>query len=193
MAQDWINSSPSWNIADVANDTSLHLSVSAAQSNQATAISVLSAELQTHRPELNTHGHVTTNSVDSTAPLEINNNQEQVRPQCRPPSPAAKTFGRPPQLNAPNTFLQLSQATMQFDGLQLGYFLTGQDCRVSWISPTHLPPVNALANDPVETNAPNPPQAQTNAPAVPAPVLNPLHPLIKLIHPAFRIATSIPL
>ena len=35
LVQDWVNSSPAGNMADVANETSLHFSGSIAQSNQA--------------------------------------------------------------------------------------------------------------------------------------------------------------
>ena len=46
--------------------------------------------------------------------------QEQQQPQYTPPQPP-KNFGMPDQLIAPNAARQLSQATMQFDGLQLDH------------------------------------------------------------------------
>ena len=46
--------------------------------------------------------------------------QEQRQPQYTLPSPPIN-FGMPTQLNAPNTALQLSQATMHFDVLQLDH------------------------------------------------------------------------
>ena len=70
----------------------------------------------------------------------------------------------PTQLNAPNTARQLSQATMHFDGLQLDQFprRSSMPEQLFLVSPTHSPPLNALANAPL---ALNPPQAHINVPA----------------------------
>ena len=62
LVQVWVNSSPAGISADVANESSLHLSGSIAQSNQATAIRASSAQpLNLHPLDLNTHGQVEAN------------------------------------------------------------------------------------------------------------------------------------
>ena len=166
------------NMADVANEPSLHFSGSIAQSNQAIVQQSSSTQLPNSHSNLNTHGQVeaninlpdlelqetnSRNNVINDAHNANNILQEQQQLQYTPPSPPI-IFGMPTQLNAPNTARQLSQATMHFDGLQLDQFplrlsMPGQ---LNLVSPPRSPPLNALANAPV---APNPPQAHINVPA----------------------------
>ena len=61
LAQDWVNSSPAGNMADVANEPSLHISVSIAQSNQAIVSRPFSTHFPNSHPNLNTHGQVEAN------------------------------------------------------------------------------------------------------------------------------------
>ena len=61
LVQDWINSSPAGNMADVANEPSLHFSVSIAQSNQANVQRPSSAQLPNSHFNLNAHGQVEAN------------------------------------------------------------------------------------------------------------------------------------
>ena len=126
LVQDWVNSSPVGNMADVANEPSLHFSGSIAQPNQAIVQRPSSAQLPNSHFILNTHGQVEANINlpvhEPQEPSSRNNEtneahnannimQEQQQPQYTPPSPI--NFGMPTQLNAPNTARQLSQATMQ--------------------------------------------------------------------------------
>ena len=132
LVQDWVNSSPAGNMADVANEPSLHFSGSIAQSNQAIVQRSSSAQLPNSHFNINTHGQVEANinlpvhepqepssrtNVTNDAHDANNIMQEQRQPHYTPPSPPIN-FGMPTQLNAPNTARQLSQATMNFDGLQ---------------------------------------------------------------------------
>ena len=132
LFQDWVNSSPAGNMADVANEPSLHFSGSIAQSNQAIVQRPSSAQLPNSHFNLNTHGQVEANinlpvhepssrtNVTNDAHVANNIMQEQRQPQYTSPSPPIN-FGMPTQLNAPNTARQLSQATMHFDSLQLDH------------------------------------------------------------------------
>ena len=61
LVQDWINSSPAGNMADVANEPSLHFSGSIAQSNQAIVQRPSSAQIPNSPFNLNTHGQVEAN------------------------------------------------------------------------------------------------------------------------------------
>ena len=61
LVQDWVNSSPAGNMADVANELSLHFSGSIAQSNQAIVQRPSSAHLPNSHFNLNTHGQVEAN------------------------------------------------------------------------------------------------------------------------------------
>ena len=61
LVQDWVISSPSRNMADVANEPSLHISGSLAQSNQAIVQRPSSAQLPNSHFNLNTHGQVEAN------------------------------------------------------------------------------------------------------------------------------------
>ena len=202
LVQDWVNSSPAGNVADVANEPSLHFSGSIAQSNQAIVQRPSSAQLPNSHFNLNTHGQVEANinlpvhepssRTNETNEAHNANNimQEQQQPQYTPPSPV--NFGMPTQLNAPNTARQLSQATMHFDGLQLDHqfprrwSMPGQ---LNLVSPPRSPPLNTLVNAPL---ALNPQQAHKNVPAPPSPVLNPAPPHFPLIPPAFRFPPSPP-
>ena len=205
LVQDWVNSSPAGNMADVANEPSLHFSGSIAQPNQAIVQRPSSAQLPNSHFNLNTHGQVEANinlpvnepQEPSSRSNETNeahnaNNimQEQQQPQYRPPSPI--NFGMPTQLNAPNTARQLSQATMHFDGLQLDHQFPRRSSmpgQLNLVSPPHSPPFNTIVNAPL---APNPPQAHINVPAPPSHVLNPVLPQFPLIPPAFRFPTPPP-
>ena len=124
-----LNSSPAGNMADVANEPSVHFSGSIAQSNPAIVQRPSSAQLPNSHFNLNTHGQVETNinlpvhepqepssrtNVTNDAHVANNIMQEQRQPQYTPPSPPIN-FGMPTQLNAPNTAQQLSQSTMHFD------------------------------------------------------------------------------
>ena len=135
FVQDWVNSSPVGNMADVANEPSLHFSGSIVQSNQAIVQQPFSAQLPNSHFNLNTHGQVEANinlpvhepqepssRTNETNAAHVANNimQEQRQPHYTPPLPPIN-FGMPTQLNAPNTARQLSQATMYFNGLQLDH------------------------------------------------------------------------
>ena len=118
LVQDWVNSSPAGNIADFANELSVHVSDSIAQSNKAPAIRASSAEiLNLHLFDLNKHGQVggyfnitvkrsedagNRNLVIHNAHVETNIIQRQQQPQITPPSPPVN-FGMPAQINARNT------------------------------------------------------------------------------------------
>ena len=182
LVQDWVNSSPAGNMADVANEPSLHFSGSIAQSNQAIVQRPSLTQLPNSHSNFNTHGQVeaninlpvhepqepsSRNNVANEAHNANNIMQEQQQPQYTPPSPI--NFGMPTQLNTPNTARQLSQATMHFDGLQLDHqfprrsSLPGQ---LNLVSPPRSPPLNTLVNAPL---ALNPQQAHINVPAPPHP------------------------
>ena len=134
LVQDWVNSSPAGNMADVANEPSLHFSGSIAQSNQAIVQRPSSTQLPNSHSNFNTHGQVEANinltvhePQEPSSRTNVTNDahvanimQEQQQPQYTPLSPPVN-FGMPTQLNAPNTARQLSQATMHFDGLQLDH------------------------------------------------------------------------
>ena len=202
LVQDWVNSSPAGNMADVANGPSLHFSGSIAQSNQA-IVRPSSAQLPNSHFNLNTHGQVEANinlpvhepssgtNVTNDAHVANNIMQEQRQPQYTPPSPPIN-FGMPTQLNAPNTARQLSQATMHFDGLQLDHQFPRRSSmpgQLNLVSPSRSLPLNTLVNAPL---ALNPQQAHINVPAPPSPVLNPAPPHFPLIPPAFRFPPSPP-
>ena len=204
LVQDCVNSSPAGNMADVANESSLHFSGSIAQSNQAIVQQPSSAQLPNSHFSLNTHGQVEANinlpvhepssrtSVTNDAHVANNIMQEQRQPQYTPPSPPIN-FGMPTQLNAPNTARQLSQATMHFDGLQLDHQFPRRSSmpgQLNLVSPPRSPPLNTLVDAPL---ALNPQQAHINVPAPPpSPVLNPAPPHFPLIPPAFRFPPSPP-
>ena len=185
LVQDWVNSSPAGNMADVANEPSLHFSGSIAQSNQAIVQRPSSAQLPNSHFNLNTHGQVEANInlpvQEPSSRTNVTNDahvanimQEQQQPQYTPPSPI--NFGMPTQLNAPNTARQLSQATMHFDGLQLDHQFPRRSSmpgQLNLVSPPRSPPLNTLVNAPL---ALNPQQAHINVPAPPSPVLNPAPP-----------------
>ena len=189
LVQDWVNSSPAGNMADVANEPSLHFSGSIAQSNQAIVQRPSPTQLPNSHFNLNTHGQVEANinlpvheqepssRTDVTNDAHVANNimQEPRQPQYRPPSPPIK-FGMPTQLSAPNTARQLSQATMHFDGLQLNHQFPRRSSmpgQLNLVSPPRSPPLNTLVDAPL---ALNPQQAHINVPAPPSPVLNPAPP-----------------
>ena len=203
LVQDWVNSSPAGNMADVANEPSLHFSGSIAQSNQAIVQRPSSAQLRNSHFNLNTHGQVEANinlpvhepssrtNVTNDAHVANNIMQEQRQPQYTPPSPPIN-FGMPTQLNAPNTARQLSQATMHFDGLQLDHQFPRRSSmpgQLNLVSPSRSLPLNTLVNAPL---ALNPQQAHINVPAPPSPVLHPAPPHFPLIPPAFRFPPSPP-
>ena len=117
FVQDWVNSSPTGNMEDVANEPSLHFSDSIAQSKQAIVLRPSSTQLPNSHFILNTLGQVEANinlpvhepkeptSKTNVANDEHNANnimQEQQRPQYTPPSPPVN-FGMPTQLNAHKT------------------------------------------------------------------------------------------
>ena len=98
LVQDWVNSFPAGNKADVANEPSLHFSGFIAQSNQA----IVSRPSSTHLPypHFNTHGQVEANinlpshepresssrtNVINDAPNANNITQEQQQPEFTPP------------------------------------------------------------------------------------------------------------
>ena len=203
LVQGWVNSSPAGNMADVANEPSLHFSGSIAQSNQAIVQRTSSAQPPNSHFNLNTHGQVEANinlpvhepssrtNVTNDAHVANNIMQEQRQPQYTPPSPPIN-FGMPTQLNAPNTARQLSQATMHFDGLQLDHQFprsSSMPGQLNLVSPSRPLPLNTLVNAPL---ALNPQQAHINVPAPPSPVLNPAPPHFPLIPPAFRFLPSPP-
>ena len=179
LVQDWVRSSPAGNMANVANEPSLHFSCSIAQSNQAIVQRPSSAQLPNSHFNLNTHGQVETNinlpvhepqepssrtNVTNDAHVANNIMQEQRQPQFTPPSPPIN-FGMSTQLNAPKTARQLSQATMNFNGLQLDHQFPRRSSmpgQLNLVSPPHSPPLNEIVNAPL---APNPPQAHINVPA----------------------------
>ena len=163
FVQDWVNSSPAGNMADVANEPSLHFSGSIAQSNQAIVQRPSSTQLPNSHFNLNTYGQVEANinhpvhepqepssrtNVTNAAHVANNIMQEQRQPQYMPPSPPTD-FGSPPR----------------------------------------SPPLNTLVNAAL---AFNPQQAHINVPAPPSPVLKPAQPHFPLIPPAFRFPLSPP-
>ena len=179
IVQDWVNSSPAGNMADVANEPSLQFSGSIAHSDQAIVQRPSSTQLPNSHSNFNTHGQVEANinlpvhelqepssrtNVTNDAHAANNIMQEQQQPQYTPPSPPVD-FGMPTQLNAPNTALQLSQATMHFDGLQLDHQFTRRSSmpgQLNLVSPPSSTPLNTLVNAPL---ALNPQQAHINVPA----------------------------
>ena len=204
LVQDWVDSTPAGNMADVADGPSLHLSGFIAQSNQA-IIQRPSTQLPNSHSNLNTHVQVeayinlpvhepqepiSRNKVTNDAHNANNIMQEQQQPQYTPSSPPMN-FGMPIQLNAPNTARQLSQATMHFTGVLMDHqfprraIMPGQ---LNLVSPPHSPPLNTIVNAPL---APNPPQTHKIVPA-PSPVLVPVLPHFPLIPPAFRFPPSPP-
>ena len=83
LVQDWVNSSPAGNMADVANEQSLHFSESIGQSNQAIFPRPSSFQLPNSHSNLNTYSQVEANINLSVHEPPIN-------------------FGMPTQLNAPS-------------------------------------------------------------------------------------------
>ena len=187
LAQDWVSSSPAGNMADVANEPSLHFSGSIAQSNQANVQRPPSTQSLNLHSNLNTQGQVEANinfpvhephepssrtNVANNAHVANNIMQEQRQPQYTTPSPI-RNFGMPTQLNPPNRARQLFEATMHFDGLQLDHHFLRRSSmpgQLYLVSPLHSPPLNALVNAPL---APNPPQAHINVPDPPSSVFKP--------------------
>ena len=206
LVQDWVNSSPAGNMADVAIEPSLHFSGSIAQSNQAIVQQPSSTQLPSSHYNFNTHGQVEANinlpvhepqepssrtNVTNDAYVANNIMQEQQQPQYTPPSPPVN-FGMPTQLNASNTARQLSQATMRFDGLKLDNQFprrSNMPGQLNLVSPPRSPPLNTLFNAQL---ALNPQQAHMNVPAPSSPVLNPAPLLFPLTPPAFRFPPSPP-
>ena len=203
LVQDWVNSSPAGNMADVANEPSLHFSGSIAQSNQAIVQRPSSAQLPNSHFNLNTHGQVEANNnlpvhepstrtnVTNDAHVANNIMQEQRQHQFTPPSPPTD-FGMPTQLNAPNTARQLSQAKMHFDGLELDHQFPHRSSmpgQLILVSPSRSLHLNTFVNAP---QALYPQQAHINVPAPPSPVLNPAPPQFPLIPLAFRLPPSPP-
>ena len=196
LVQDWVSSSPAGNMADVANEPSLHFSGSIAQSNQAIVQRPSSTQPLRSHSTLNTHVQVEANinltvhephepssrtNVTNNAHAAKNIMQEQRQPQYTPPS-APINFGMPTQLSAPNTARKLSQATMHFDGLQLDHEIPRRSSmpgQVNLVSPPHSPSLNALVNAPLATN---PLQAYIKVPAPSSPVLNPVPTHFPSIH-----------
>ena len=179
LIQDWVNSSPAGNMADVANEPSLHFSGSIAQSNQAILQRPSSTQLPNSHSNFNTHGQVEANinlpvhepqesssrtNVTNDAHVANNIMQEQQQPQYTPPSPPVN-FGMQTQLNAPNTARQLSQATMHFGGLQLDHQFPRRSSmpgQLNLVSPPRSPPLNTLVNASLALNLQ---QAHINVPA----------------------------
>ena len=206
LVQDWVNSSPAGNMADVASEPSLHFSGSIAQSNQAIVQRRSSTQLPNSHSNLNTLGQVEANinlpvhepqepssrtNVTNDAHVANKIMQELRQPHYTPPSPPIN-FDMPTQLNATNTARQLSQATMHFDGLQLDHQFQRRSSmpgQLNLVSPPRSPPLNTLVNAPL---ALNPQQAHIIVPAPPSPVLNPAPPHFPLIPPAFRFPPSPP-
>ena len=206
LVQDWVNSSPAGNMADVANEPSLHFSGPISQSNQAIVQRPSSTQLRNSHFNLNTLGQVEANinlpvhepqkpcsrdNVTNDAYVANNIMQGQRQPQYTPPSPPIN-FGMPTQLNAPNTARQLSQATMPFDGLQLDHQFPRRSSmpgQLNSVSPSRSLPLNTLVNAPLALNSQ---QAHINVPAPPSPVLYPEPPHFPLIPPAFRFPPSPP-
>ena len=206
FVQDWVNSSPAGNMADFASEPSLHFSGSIAQSNQAIVQRPSSTQLPNSYFNLNTPGQVEANinlpvhkpqepssrtNVTNDALVASNITQEQRQPQYTPPSPPIN-FGMQTQLNSPNTARQLSQATMQFNGLHLDHQFprrSSMSGQLNLLSSPRSPPLNTLANAPL---ALKPQQAHINVPAPPSPVLNSAPPHFPLIPPAFRFPPSPP-
>ena len=187
LVQDWVNLSPAGNMADVANEPSLHFSDSIAKSNRAIVYRPSSTQLPNSHFNLNTRGQVDANinllvhepqepssrtNVTNDAYVANNIMQVQRQPQYTPPTPP-KNFGMPTQLNAPNKARQMSQATMHFDGLELDHQFPRRSSmpgHLNLVSPPRSPPLNTLVNAPL---ALNPQQAHINVPAPPSPVLSP--------------------
>ena len=107
LVQDWVNSSPAGNMADVSNKPSWHFSGSIAQNNQAIVQLPSSTQLPISHFNLNTHGQVEANinlpvhephdpsdrtNVTNDALVANNIMQEQRQPQYTPPSPP-KLYG----------------------------------------------------------------------------------------------------
>ena len=178
LVQDWVNSSPTGNMADLVNEPSLHFTGSIAQSNLTIVPCPSSTQPLNSHSNLNTHGQIEANinlpvheppapssrtNVTNNAHI-VNIMQEQQQPQFTPPSQPIN-FGMPTQLNAPNTARKLSQATMHFDGLQLDHQFPRRSSmpgHLNIVSPPRSPPLNALVNAPL---APNLSQAHINVPA----------------------------
>ena len=133
LFQDWVKATPVANMADVANEPSLHFSGSVAQSKQAIVSCPSSTQLPNSHSNLNKLGQVeaninlpvhepykpSRNNVTNDA-HNANKTMLEQQPQATPPSPPIN-FGIPTQLNAKNKAQQLSQATCNFDGSQLYY------------------------------------------------------------------------
>ena len=96
LVQDWVNSSAAGNMADVANEPSLHFSSSIAQSNQANVQRPSSTQLPNSHTNFNTHGQGEANinlpvhelqepssrtNVTNDAHVANNIMQEQQQPQ----------------------------------------------------------------------------------------------------------------
>ena len=107
LVQDWVNSSPAGNMADVANEPSLHFSGSIPQSNQAIAQRQSSTQPLNSHSNINTHGQVEANinlpvhephepsrgtNVTNNAHVANNFMQEQRQPQYTPSSPPNKLW-----------------------------------------------------------------------------------------------------
>ena len=186
-------------MADVANEPSMHLSGSIAQSNQTNAIRATSAQLLNSHPlDLNTHeveANIdltdnrleTGNIVNKSAPLETHS---------RTATPSIYTSIITNRLwyasTIPNTARQLSLPTMHFDGLQLVDQLADRSSmrgQLKLLSRSRSPPLNALANVPLALKQP---QAQLSARSAPSPVLNSIATQLALIPPAFRFARAPP-
>ena len=120
-------------MADVANEPSVHFFGSMAQSNQAIVPHPSSTQPLNSHYDINLHSQVEANinlpvhepqkprrrtNVTNNAHIPNNIMREQQEPQYRLSLPRI-IFDMPTQLGAPKTARQLSQATMQFDGLQL--------------------------------------------------------------------------
>ena len=113
IVQDLVNWSPAGNVADVANEPSLHFSGSITQSNQAIAQRPSSTQPLTSYSNHNTHGQVEANinfpvlePHKASSRTNVTNNahfanimQEQPQPQFTPPSHPIN-IGMPTQLNA---------------------------------------------------------------------------------------------
>ena len=107
LVQDWVNSSPAGNMADVANKPSLHFSGSITQSNQAIVQRPSSTQLTNSHSNFNTNGQVeaninlpvhepqepsSRNNVTNEAHNANNIMQEQQQPQYTPPSPCQLNY-----------------------------------------------------------------------------------------------------
>ena len=71
LVQDWVNSSPAGNMADVATEPSLHFTGSIAQSNQAIVSRPSSTQPLNSHSNLNTHGQVEVNIISQSMSRKI--------------------------------------------------------------------------------------------------------------------------